>query len=448
VRSDQMTGGSATVSPQRPQPSVVAPSSADPFPAPHAGRLSASQAIVNTRSNTGAHNLAGGDHLLLTSCVSQSTPDVAEYRHQNMVAESKRFYFPELDILRFCAFLMVFLCHTITPSLESGPYGHFFMMVKAVGALGVPVFFFLSAYLITELLVIEKEKTGHINIRNFYVRRILRIWPLYFLFLGTAYAIGRLLSSYHLPAAAIPYYLLLGGNWWKGASGYAGPLWTISVEEQFYLIWPTLANQMSSKALAFVSAGIWVSSQLALSLFSYWHLPIGKYVLPNSFVQFQFFALGALTALLLKSERPNLSAATRTAIVSAGIVCFFLAEYLFYATVRERDASLLTIPGFWLTGLGVVLLFLGISGARPPVMGRPLVYLGKISYGLYIFHLLVRNLVISVATRLRYHQSVYALDWLVALPLTIVVAHYSYRFFESRFLLLKERFTVVKSRGV
>ncbi len=443
-----MTHKGVTVSPHSPRPGGVAPPSVNPALAPHATRLPSSHAIVNTESNSARHRLAGGDYLQQTSGVLHSTSGVADYRVQGEPTESKRFYFPELDILRFCAFLMVFLCHTITPTLESGPYGHFFMIVKAVGALGVPVFFFLSAYLITELLLIEKGKTGHINIRNFYVRRILRIWPLYFLFLGTAYTIGRILSSYHLPAAAIPYYLLLGGNWWKGASGYAGPLWTISVEEQFYLIWPTLANRLSSRALAFVSAGIWVSSQIALSLLAYWHLPIGKYVLPNSFVQFQFFALGALTALLLKSERPNFSAATRIAIASGGIVSFFLAEYLLYATVRERDASLLTVPGFWLVGLGVVLLFLGVSGARAPAMLRPLVYLGKISYGLYIFHLLVRNMVISAATRLRYHQSVYVLDWLVALPLTIVVAHYSYRFFESRFLLLKERFTVVESRGI
>ena len=340
-----MTDKGVTVSPQRPRPGGVAAAERELESGASGWRASASQATVNTESNSGCHRLAGGDPLQQTSRVLQNTPGVADYRDQGEPTESKRFYFPELDILRFCAFLMVFLCHTITPTLESGPYGHFFMIVKAVGALGVPVFFFLSAYLITELLLIEKGKTGHINIRNFYVRRILRIWPLYFLFLGTAYTIGRLLSSYHLPAAAIPYYLLLGGNWWKGASGYAGPLWTISVEEQFYLIWPTLANRLSSKALAFVSAGIWVSSQIALSLFAYWHLPIGKYVLPNSFVQFQFFALGALTALLLKSERPNFSAATRIAIASGGIVSFFLAEYLLYATVRERDASLLTDSG-------------------------------------------------------------------------------------------------------
>jgi peptidoglycan/LPS O-acetylase OafA/YrhL len=416
--------------------------------APHTIGLPASQAVANTESNTGCHTLAGGDYLQQASYVLHDTVGVADYPVQGEATEPKRFYFPELDILRFCAFLMVFLCHTITPSLESGPHGHFFMIAKAVGALGVPVFFFLSAYLITELLLIEKGKTGHINIRNFYVRRILRIWPLYFLFLGVAYTIGRLLSAYHMPGAAIPYYLLLAGNWWRGASGYAGPLWTISVEEQFYLIWPTLANGLSRKALALVSAGIWASSQIALLVFSYSHLPIGKYVLPNSFVQFQFFALGALAALLLKSKRPHFPTMIRAAIVIAGIVSLFLAEYLCNATVRERDASLLTIPGFWLIGLGVVLLFLGISGVHSLATARPLVYLGKISYGLYIFHLLVRNLVISAATHLHYHHSFYLLDWLVALPLTIAVAHYSYRSFESRFLMLKERFTIVESRGI
>jgi peptidoglycan/LPS O-acetylase OafA/YrhL len=427
----------------------AAPSSVDsvPAPAPYEEMLPYAPAVVGSDSHADASPLTEGTYLQASAVVDRA-PSATDYADQTKATESKRFYCPELDILRFCAFLMVFLCHTITPSLESGPYGHFFIIVKAVGALGVPVFFFLSAYLITQLLLLEKGKTGHINIRKFYVRRILRIWPLYFLFLLIAYTIGRILRSYYLPAASLPYYLLLGGNWWKGASGYAGPLWTISVEEQFYLIWPTIANTLSTSALVLVSAAIWLFSQIVLSLFSYWRLPIGKYVLPNSFVQFQFFALGALTALILRHGKLNLSATIRGALISAGVVSLFLAEYLFYATVREHDASALTVPGFWLVGLGVLLLFLSISGANIPAPASPLVYLGKISYGLYIFHLLVRNFVISCAAHLHYHHSIYLLDWLAALPLTILVAHCSYQFFESRFLLLKERFTVVESRGV
>ena len=361
----------------------------------------------------------------------------------------QRFYLPELDLLRFGAFLLVFLCHTITPAMQAGPHGHLLVAIKTAGALGVPVFFFLSAYLITQLLVIEKNRTGLINIRSFYVRRILRIWPLYFGFLGAIYLIGFVVSAFHFPTAGLPYYLLLSGNWWKGPSSFAAPLWSISVEEQFYLLWPTLAKWFTIRGLAMVSVGFWCVSQIALLFLSQWHLPIGTYIWPNSFVQLQFFALGGLAAIILRGRRPRLSPLSRASLVTAGIVSFFAAEYFYSAVVPDTLAlPFMTVPGFLLIGLGVVLLFLGTLGITVPSLAMPLVYFGKISYGLYVFHLVVLNTVISIVAHIHLQHTYYLLDWIFALPLTILTAHLSYLFFESRFLLLKERFTVVENRAV
>jgi peptidoglycan/LPS O-acetylase OafA/YrhL len=118
------------------------------------------------------------------------------------------------------------------------------------GAYGVDLFFVLSAYLITELLFREKEQRGTLDVKGFYVRRLLRIWPLYYVFVPLAFAIpffnpGREFSvRYLLP------FLMLAGNWSLTLQGWhAGPvvipLWSISVEEQFYLLWPPIVARLT-----------------------------------------------------------------------------------------------------------------------------------------------------------------------------------------------------------
>jgi peptidoglycan/LPS O-acetylase OafA/YrhL len=95
---------------------------------------------------------------------------------------SIRYYKPELDLLRLCAFLFVFFTHRLDLApIDPAQYywGHH---ISLVGVFGVPLFFFLSAFLITELLTKEQDQFGKISVKSFYIRRILRIWPLYFTF--------------------------------------------------------------------------------------------------------------------------------------------------------------------------------------------------------------------------------------------------------------------------
>src|ERR1700674_928143 len=102
-----------------------------------------------------------------------------------MGARTSAFYHPELDVLRFWAFLMVFACHASTRIyFLPGITGSLGRLAIRAGGCGVDLFFCLSAYLITEILLRERRGKGSIDVRSFYVRRILRIWPLYFAFLG------------------------------------------------------------------------------------------------------------------------------------------------------------------------------------------------------------------------------------------------------------------------
>lgn len=118
--------------------------------------------------------------------------------------------------------------------------------VRSAGGFGVCLFFLLSAYLITELLQRERARTGTIHVRSFYIRRILRIWPLYFFFLLLGSALGLIVHSWRISAARIFAFVFLAGNWYVAAVGFGKnpifPLWSISLEEQFYLVWPWVAK--------------------------------------------------------------------------------------------------------------------------------------------------------------------------------------------------------------
>ena len=107
-------------------------------------------------------------------------------------AKKSSFYRPELDCLRFFAFMTVFVHHSMPRTVEFYTTHHLPTVLSNVayaGAYGVDLFFCLSAYLITELLLREKEQVGHLNVKSFYIRRMLRIWPLYFTFVLFAFAL-------------------------------------------------------------------------------------------------------------------------------------------------------------------------------------------------------------------------------------------------------------------
>ena len=129
-----------------------------------------------------------------------------------------RVYYPELDTLRFFAFLMVFVHHTLPQ--DDALYArlprvvaHLLVAFSLAGGLGVALFFCLSAFLISDLLRREAQQTGTVAIGRFYLRRTLRIWPLYFAFLLLAQLV--LPRFTHLPTLgryAVPYFLF-AGNW-------------------------------------------------------------------------------------------------------------------------------------------------------------------------------------------------------------------------------------------
>ncbi len=363
-----------------------------------------------------------------------------------------RYYRPELDVLRALAFLLVFSSHVLPFPHAAADFTLLSAVQEGVSG-GVPLFFILTSFLITELLLREHEATGTVHIRAFYVRRILRIWPLYFLALGLAFALPHVAHSFDPIGRWLLPFLLLGGNFVITSHGWfhnplLTPLWSTPVQEQFYLLWPLLY-------LAFGVKGILRSALVLLPLA--WAL---DYMLPamhftrspvlwcNSVNQFQFFALGSVLAVLTHRRTLRLSGLRRGLLFLGGAAAFFLSGTPFHFINDFMPATpLQTLAGYLCLDAGCVMLCLALLGMHVPSWLHPMTWLGKISFGMYIFHYTLLAIVAVAVKKLHFPfalqlTAIYAMTLL----LSVAVGTVSYRYFEMPFLRLKSRFTFIRSR--
>lgn len=329
---------------------------------------------------------------------------------------SARFHRPELDCLRFGAFFLVFLHHALPHASTGYPFGgplaQSLAALARAGALGVDLFFALSAYLITELLLREHAATGSLNIRAFYTRRVLRIWPLYYVaLLVLAPAMAYLRSGDSLPAAYVAGFALLSGNWVCAIAGYPASsfalLWSVSIEEQFYLVWPWLVRGNVRRIGTVAVTMLAIASLTRIALAATGTIHPGVWC--NTLARLDPIAGGALLALKASTPRRWLGTLGLAGLLVIGGFA--------------GHSGWITLATYPLTAACAVDILQGVLDAGWGRRFRLPAYLGKISFGLYVFHAAVIEL---------------AGPWL-ALPLTIAVAALSYRFLETPFLRLKDR---------
>ena len=408
---------------------------------------------------------------------------------------TERFYHPELDVLRFFAFFMAYIHHSLPHHEEfytrmgvSHAVAKTIAAIGATGAFGVNLFFLLSAYLITELLIRERQRFGHIDLRAFYIRRILRIWPLYFIFLAFAWALQWVVPSQHIGWRAGLAFVLLSGNWWVFFVGFPAsvifPLWSLSVEEQFYIVWPVTMRRLGARGLLWA-----VAIMLAAASLTRWYLSAHhateQSIWTHSFVQLDAIALGVALAVLLRGRSPHVQPLQRALLFVAGIACFAIAAN--YFEVKEDPLTVSRIVlGYPIAAVGALLVFLsalGILEGHPApgkrggadggqrasavgsyseesgersgwsifaqtwqLTGVPLLYLGRVSYGLYMFHIM--GLMIADYSVPNEASSLgrFLFRTVMAFLITVGFAALSYRWLEMPFLTLKQRFTHILSR--
>jgi peptidoglycan/LPS O-acetylase OafA/YrhL len=363
-----------------------------------------------------------------------------------------RWYRPELDCLRFFAFFAVYIYHTMSGdaayySARHIPFATLVASAASAGRFGVDLFFLLSAFLITELLLREQEEYGTVDIRSFYVRRILRIWPLYFLGLLIGLLVPLFDASEYFPVKYAAAFVFMFGNWLPvlgfRLQSVMWPLWSVSLEEQFYLMWGAFIYKSSGRRMLLCAAAVLlvvapVSRLLLLPMARERHSEV--VVSSNTFARLEPLALGIASATLLSKRRQSFGWAWRLCFLAGGCVLWLTAGHFLNLT---KSFMLLGYPAI---ALGALLIFLSVFGS--PLAPGWLRYLGKISYGLYVFHLLAIHYSIRLLGGQVHTLRAFSAYWSLGLASTLVLAALSYRYFESPFLRLKERFTRIQSRPV
>jgi peptidoglycan/LPS O-acetylase OafA/YrhL len=366
--------------------------------------------------------------------------------------EQPRFYRPELDGLRFYAFLGVFVVHTLPSNVGFYrslhlPLPWLWGPIAKSGAAGVDLFFALSAFLITSLLLRERQQTGAISLRQFYIRRILRIWPLYFVVVTLGIVFAHTMPNQSLPWYYIAGYLLFVANWVNAVFGaphsICSPLWTVSIEEQFYLVWPALMKMLDRRGMI-VAAGatllLATMSQVAIMLAGM----SGGYIYYGSASRCGSLALGILLALFA-DRLPRLTSSMRWLLVGGGLIGWILSSA--WLADQPGPVSIRMVLGRLVISLASGGILYGCLYSRSRLLrGRWVVRLGRISYGLYVLHL----------TGVFMMQSLFHPVWgwqllatkVLGFLMTITLAFASYRWVESPFLRLKDRFATVLSRPV
>tara|TARA_X000000950_G_C13917114_1_gene661563 strand:- start:5115 stop:6179 length:1065 start_codon:yes stop_codon:yes gene_type:complete len=347
-------------------------------------------------------------------------------------------YFPNLNGLRFFAALSVMIYHFFG---ENTLNGHF----------GVVLFFVLSGFLITYLLLEEKENKGKISISKFYLRRILRIWPIYFFILILAIVIVNYTTGLNsTQIEAIPYYLFFVPNWAfvVGATiKYAGILWSVGAEEQFYLTWPWVIQKVNKKKLVYVFSLIAVIWAIFPHLLDYmnnnYFSNIESVRLVSKFMGrtgFGAMATGAIIAYLAKYYKNSLNyifSRTFQTFVFIGTLIIWGGDFFPHIAI---------VDGFYSILFAILIANFGLN---PDVIfsleNRVFNYLGKISFGLYVYHLIAFGAVNKIM-QIMLIDLPNEVSFVVGLLITIGFSSLSYHLLEKRFLKIKaRRYTVINS---
>jgi peptidoglycan/LPS O-acetylase OafA/YrhL len=335
----------------------------------------------------------------------------------------------QLDAIRGLAVFAVLVHNTDAyPSLHLG-------LIATNGWMGVDLFFVLSGFLITGILVDAKETEGYF--KNFYARRCLRVWPLYYSAILFMLVVLPLLR----PSEAQAVFSARSSPWWAYlvflqnflvpvptmAAGLLGVTWSLAVEEQFYLVWPLVVRFCSESQLRRIALGV-IAVSPVLRLYLSLH---GVDIYSNTFCRLDGLMAGALLALFVRSSRFFPSRYLATAWISL-IVSTILALVLDTLHWRWLVFSFVSLAALSFVYLG---LFSKQALLQALLRNRFLVYTGTISYGIYVLEKIPQDIVRAL------HLEGYPL---IAFPFTIVAAFalavLSWNLLEKPFLRLKRRF--------
>jgi peptidoglycan/LPS O-acetylase OafA/YrhL len=347
-------------------------------------------------------------------------------------------YRPWLDGLRAIAIVAVVVFHI----------GAFRAFTRGTGAAGVDMFFVLSGFLITILLLEERERTGAISLRAFYRRRARRLLPaLALVVAGVLLAswFGLLQASRHATLVNVGYVAAYVGNWvcalTSNRLGLLGPTWSLSIEEQFYLLWPVTLIALLRWDLVGRRLLVVLLSGAGVSMLWYEFLRHGTvaqqeraYFGTDSRAYALLFGCAVAVAMHWGLQPTSRRWVRARAVLAAGAGAF-LAVFFLVGSVLPRTSNYY----LEITAAATAILILHLSSTRVGWAHRalaipPLVWIGRVAYGIYLIHFPVIKLLTPQRTDL-HGYALAALD----IGVTAVLAAASYFLVERRFLAPRRR---------
>jgi peptidoglycan/LPS O-acetylase OafA/YrhL len=359
-------------------------------------------------------------------------------------------YDPTIDFIRFIAFFLVFFTHFINRggnaiTVNTGQWwnNEFIQRVADFGGQGVTLFFSLTGFLLGRLLIRECKEQGTVSVKAFWFRRILRIWPLYFAFIGMCAVLNIFSNSPTLAISELPYLATFTYNWGQIYGNIPGTMatitWSISVEEQIYLLFPVLFLLMAKKsatkyAIFLIIAGfasvlscIYIFAISADRFTPAFLLPVGVGLLTASYEDKYFTRPKALWNSLLIILLLILYILTFRDIVSSSI--FQSISYI---------GSAFLLPA-------LLLICRSLIGKNQNWAIKLAVYIGRRSYGCYLFHWAIWTVMVGRNVFSSETDGFSVIGVAVGFATTVLVSSFSYKYFETPFLRFRKRYQKVVS---
>ena len=373
---------------------------------------------------------------------------------------SDKIYFKNFDGIRTLAFTFVFISHiSLFNSYQVS--NKYFLFLKSNllvnGYLGVNLFFTLSGFLITFFLLKEKQNSGAINIKAFYFKRILRIWPLYFITLFLGIFICYLVTNYHLcfpfrdceiSIKKIEYYFFFASNFalieQENIIPAIGVLWSISIEEQFYLIWPFIIWFIPNKYLLKFFFFIILCSVI----FRYYNYSNDKVIQYHTFSCMIYLAFGAISAYFFFKQSGivffiKTGLKKKKYIIYAFSIIFLIfrkfisshiydyAGYRFYVSIESILISIL-FSFFIIDQANVSESFFQLKN------NKLVTSIGKYTYGAYCYHMIVIFIVSDVFIFVNINVGFlfqFIISFIIAYIFTLYLSKISYQKIEKKYFV-------------